>query len=288
MEYFKSFECEQNVLSVYIDPNTICQQHCWYCYVRPESFKEAKWNKIMPFSKMKKYFDALSHVKYLVDIDFIGGEPALSKDLTQILTYCSSIKNFRKIKVLSNGLKTLKQYTAISDKIEFELSFHIQTNCEKFINHAKELVGRSKFVIQVLYDGDDENFNNRINYLKRNNLLQYARMVIVESRRPDMPIHVKIPNSPLFNNLYDKEFELNGKWYSMIEIKEKHLNKFKGWKCYKSLIKIFVDGTILVSGSNPRTLTLDQLRNYTKFCDICENDYCKDENTMYFNYKEKD
>lgn len=286
MDYFKSYHYDPNVLTVFIDIITICQQHCWYCYARPESRKDAKWNRILPLNQIKKILDALSKSKYQIDLCLLGGEPTLHKDLKQILTKASSIKNIRKIEVYSNGLRNLEPF--IINKVSFNLSLHpSQTDGIKLIQNAKKLINKAQFSINCLYDGS-ENFYNRIKLLQENDLFKYAKLGIVDSHREDMPLNIKIPNLPMFEKLNEKEFDLNGIKYTLDEIREKHLNNFHGWKCYKSLIKIFVDGTIIISGGDYKSLSLEQLKNYTKVCDICSGYCCHDENNLIFNYKEKD
>ena len=286
MSYFKSYHYDPNVLTVFIDIITICQQHCWYCYARPESRKDAQWNKILPLAKIQKILDALSHSKYIIDLCILGGEPTLHKDLKVILSQVVSIKNIRKIEVYSNGLRNLEPF--IMNKVTFNLSLHSsQTDGLKLVHNAKKLVGKAQFSINCLYDGESENFYNCIELLQKNDLFKYAKLGIVDSHREDRPLTIKVPDLPMFQKINEKEFELNGVRYTLDEIREQKLNDFHGWKCYKSLIKIFVDGKIIVSGGDYKSLSLEQLKNYTKICDICSGHCCHDENNLIFNYKEK-
>lgn len=272
-----------------MDIITICQQHCWYCYARPESTGRNNWNKILPFNFIKSVLDALSYSKYDVVLCLYGGEPTLHKDLNKILSYADKIKSIKRIEIFTNGLRDLSKFY-YCNKLNYTLSYHpSQTDGNKLIKNALYLKEHNfNFAISCLYDGEYDYFYDCINKIKENDLTDFIKLGIVDSHRKDRPLTVKIPNNSLFNAINEKVYQCNDKLFTLDEIRELHLNDFYGWKCQKSLIKISVTGDIFISGGDYKTLSLEQLKNFEKPIDVCSGHCCNDENNLIFNAKFKD
>lgn len=288
MENFRNILVDENSLTVFIDIITICQQHCWYCYARPESTGRKNWNKILPFTKIRKILDALSYSKYEINLCLYGGEPTLHKDFNAILEYADKINSIRKIEIFTNGLRDLSKIYR-SDKISYTLSFHpSQTKGEKLIKNALFLKANDiSFTISCLYDGEHQYFYDCINVIKENNLSEYIKLGIVDSHRKDRPLTVRVPDTELFKSINEKVYLYNNELYTLDEIRERNLNNFHGWKCCKGLIKISVDGVIFISGGDYNHISLEQLKHFEKPIDVCNGFCCADENNLIFNRKFK-
>ena len=268
-----------------MDIITICNQHCWYCYARPESNPTALWGKIMNLSKAKKLIDGMSKIKYKIILSILGGEPTLHKNLNEIIEYASKKDNIISIELFTNGKKPL--LISYNPKLFVNFSFHpSQTNGDSIIENAKKTKTMNiPLSISCLFEKESKQFYDFINKLKKTKLLEYAKIGIVDSHIPAKPLIVKVPKTELFEGINEKEFLLDNNPLTLDEIREKKLNNFFGWKCYKHCLKIDVDGSIAILGGKSHNLTFDEFKNYIVRVDVCDGVCCNDDNNLIFNRK---
>lgn len=288
MELFKCIYHKDDVIYIQMDIITICNQHCWYCYARPESDPSAKWGRIMSLDKAKKMLDAMKNIKYKIVLSILGGEPTLHPELNKIVEYASNVKNIIKIEVFTNGRKPLKLKKV--PKLTVNFSFHpSQTDGKQILENTKYLMNLEiPFAITCLYERDSDNFYNFMNELEKRNLINFANIGIVDSHIKSRPLHVKIPDNKLFHKANERIFERNSKLYTLNEIRDQKLNDFYGWKCYKRCLRVLVDGTVYIVGGDNVGLSYDEFKNYTVRVDICSGHCCNDDNNLLYNLKVKE
>lgn len=268
-----------------MDIITICNQHCWYCYARPESDPSAKWNKIMSLDLAKRMLDAMKNIKYKIVLSILGGEPTLHPKLNEIVEYATNIDNIIKVEVFTNGRKPLKLKK--QPKLSVNFSFHpSQTDGKSILENAKLLRNIDiPFAITCLYEKDSDTFYNFMNELERRKLIEFANIGIVDSHIASKPLKVQIPDKEIFHKTNERIFERNGKLYTLNEIRDQKLNDFYGWKCYKRCLKVLVDGTVYIIGGDNIGLSYDEFKNYNVRVDICGGHCCNDDNNLLFNVK---
>ena len=268
-----------------MDVITICNQHCWYCYARPESNPGNKWGQVMKFENIKRMLDGVRMIKYNIILSLLGGEPTLHPRINEIIKYASEIPNIKKLELFTNGRKPLNLMP--SPKLYVNFSFHpSQTDGKNIIQNALKLKKDNiTFSISCLFEKETPRFYEFLEELKQNGLFQFAKIGIVDSHIPSRPLKVKIPKNETFQKINEKEFLLDGKSYSLDELREQKLNCFYGWKCYKNCLKISVDGKISIMGGKNECLTFDEFKNYSVREDICSDFCCDDDNNLIHNRK---
>lgn len=282
---FKYKHFDKNTIYIQIDIITICNQHCWYCYARPESNPGAKWNRIMKFTDAKKMLDGMKTIKYNIVLSILGGEPTLHPQLNDIIAYACSIKNITSVEVFTNGRRPLKlQY---HKKLFVNFSFHpSQTDGDGIIENSKFLISKNiPFAISCLYEKESDCFYNFIDKLKKNGLFHLVNIGIVDSHIPSRPLKVTIPDNDVFKHANEKDFIYDREMFTVDEIRDKHMNDFYGWTCYKHCLKILVDSTVHIVGGNNEVLDFNQFKNYKVRADICDGHCCSDDNNLTYNRK---
>lgn len=245
----KKFYSESNnlndILELSIEPLTICNQKCEYCYARKIT---KNWNKMWSKSQLNIVLNKIKNVNEFFNLEILGGEPTLYPFLNTIIDEMDRCNSCKKIQLTTNGTKDLTKFKK-SEKIKYIISVHpsdikdelmLFKNIEFVKNYDHDitimLLNRNKNDIKLVnsYIDKVKKITDRISFSMILNDLRY---------RSDFDFSV-------FHNFYEKcekfVLEQNGRKnvYEIDDIIRKNLNTFKGWNCSIKYISISVLGEL--------------------------------------------
>lgn len=249
--------------------NSKCNYRCSYCCT----------------TEIKSHMDSLNANKSelsIKEIDYVldnltnnnirllimGGEPTLSKNLNYLLDKAFTKPNIKTIEILTNGSIPLTKFN-INPKTLIVFTYH------PYKNHQRNLIENIKFCIKhnIEYEFNlmfpqDKHYPNIDRLLK---ILKILNVTVI-------PIYPYIDSKefefkqPPYKEEFLRCFNLDAKWYSLREVYEQHLNKFKGWTCYNAMFIIDMDLNIRQCSGE----VLGHLKgfNFNHYIQKCELESC--------------
>lgn len=275
----KRFYSEVNklndILELSIEPLTICNQKCEYCYARKD---RKNWNKIWSESQLKIVLDKIKNINESFKLEILGGEPTLYPYLNNIINEMDNCERCKEIKLTTNGSIDLTKFKK-SKKILYVISVH-PNNIKNEINLFKNIEFVKHYnhdILIMLLNRNSEDVNLVNAYIDKVKTItdKISLSVILHD-----PHYSQNFDFNAFHNFHDVDekfvLEHDGikEIYDVDEVIHKDIAHFKGWNCYIKNILISVDGSISLGC---KTNIANIFENKTKICSQmvkCDMDKC--------------
>lgn len=270
-----------------------CNYDCSYCYEKPVMVD--KWQKENSMTSYKLVLNKLKNFDAPFEIELVGGEPTLHKNLQEIFLKLCEIPNCKKIELFTNLSRPLSYFINLN-KPELSLlticaSFHPEHYEEEFFEKLYKINKMKHLNIRVSVNISDnpEHWPITLNLLNKliENKIEYGLHWLHENS----VWNAKYTNECFetfhkFETLddirYTYEFEDTIQQMTSLQIYNKNLHKFKGYKCTPRYFEIKFDGTISNTCTEKKVNSLilkkDEMLKKVK----CPKDCCVCESMLYF------
>lgn len=273
MKYFRvsNKTYKGNIPEIGIDILTFCNNRCSYCYNRSYLSSPKFMSEKILCSIMSKIIEYRKPVKVVL----LGGEPTFHPRLKEIVSRFSEIKNVQSLEVYTNGRKNIMK-TKVLDALPRDkgiISFTVHPEYVKYIdviikNISKVIENGVNYRVYIMFH---PSFREKILVIEkklRENNIQY-HLNYIYNYKEDEGIYTL--NSP-------KVYSLSGVPYSIEEIMNNNLNKFKGWNCILDDVGIDINGQVSYSCDTIGSVSvLDKNFKFEKLIVKCPYDECPDE-----------
>lgn len=266
-----------------------CNFKCYYC-----NAGNSENNNY--FSNYKLTISKLKNIKRKFKVCITGGEPTLHPNIEEILKNLSSCEFLEQANLFTNLSKPIEFFKNIdelvSNNITIYASFHPEYHNEEFlkkclyINKLKNL----NFSVNVSI-ADDKKFWDKTKqildeFIKNN--IDFMVNILGDSQyyknNYDDSIYNEFKKYFIETPTYDDiNIETNNKTFKIksYELKEKELNKFKGFKCNCNIFKILENDTIVkICSEEKAPMVLKD--SYFDEKIICPFEKCESDVMLYY------
>lgn len=266
----------------YID--TICNQHCTYCYAR----NDFEWNNIRNIDRVLEELSWFKDYEHSSIITLIGGEPTLHPRFPKIMAYMNEHLQHHKLHLYTNGQFNLKRIKpTLNYNFLWTFSYH-----GEFVKDEDVLISNLEYFIannvefNITIIAQNVITDRFINFLKDNNLNDKVVITFMHDSnefKPNSPINEKF-NDPWFQTVLRNMTEFYDNEYF------KNNARYKGYSCDYNEIDI-LDEQIYADECNlkfSKKFTKEALLAIpAKQPTICDRDYCKQDCAYLFPKKTK-
>jgi len=266
-----------------------CNYSCSYC--NAADVMRETYSKIDSAGAYKLVLERLKMLDLPFNIDLYGGEPTLHPEINLILSTLCEMENCKQIEIKTNLSRSLAFYNSLTShsKIKISASYHYEYDSPEFLYKCIGLKNKNIYC-HISMPPDADNWDkldfliaqltaNQIPY-DFNYLFSTPYKQIVYS--PEFYNRYSSSKQTVSNINYRYLTQAGEQWLDISEIKQHHLDSFKGFKCQARMYEIDIHGEItnictgkklplVIKSSNIDSLSICPLLNCS--CDVMLNFY---------------
>lgn len=269
-----------------------CNFKCEYC--SSKDFMVDKWAKDDSISNYKLTLSRLKKFNTDFHIELYGGEPSLHPNIKEIIEGLTKIEHCKKIEIITNLSKPLKFWQELPTELKICASYHVNFTDNDFVSKIQNIKKTHYIRVTInLVDQESEwektlkiieqlkEINVEYNLHFLNNTTTWKSNYNSKFFETFKPLERNFYENKVVE-LYKYEFEDGKKQLQDIEIYEKGLHRFKGYKCNPRFYSIQFDGSIknMCTGKSIDKLLFG--KSDLDVIEICPNQHCSCE--VMFNF----
>jgi organic radical activating enzyme len=136
--------------TISIDLTHNCNFNCWYCYDKPNRDKHK--NIFIDVEHIRSFFNSYSEIfpKGKINVNLLGGEPTLHKELKEICNIILSYKQVKTLRITSNGSASVEKYNELyNSRVIINFSYHENKlySFEEFLQKCNDI----KCTLEISY-----------------------------------------------------------------------------------------------------------------------------------------
>lgn len=169
-----------------------CNLHCEYCFANEFVGNDNK--DIMTMETFKELLDFIFADKTESTVGFIGGEPTLHPDFSEMLNIVRMDERIKGITVYTNGL-CLDKYIGVLD----DEKIHLLINCND-LQYDKLLQSKFQKSLDLMYEKSPERIVLGLNYYKTQMNCDFIFKLLERYNARSLRISISVPNGEFCYN----------------------------------------------------------------------------------------